>query len=84
MSHATDTITPQHTLADLAATRAGASRVFYRHGLDFCCHGRVSLAEACGKKQLDVDRLVREIEEQVKAPGNFQRWDARPTSRPGA
>lgn len=80
MTTASDTITPQHTLADLAATRAGASRVFYRHGLDFCCHGRVSLAEACAKKQIDVARLVREIEEQVKTPGNFQHWDARPIS----
>lgn len=71
-------ITPQHTLADLAATFAGASRVFYRHGLDFCCHGRVSLDEACRKRKLDANALVREIESEVLVPGDFERWDRRP------
>lgn len=78
MTQTTDKISPLHTLAELAATRAGASRVFYRHGLDFCCHGRISLAEACAKKKLDVDALVRALEQEVKQPGNFERWDERP------
>lgn len=78
MTSTTAPITPKTTLADLAATRAGASRVFYRHGLDFCCHGRVSLAEACAKKNLAVDDLVREIEAQVPLAPDFQRWDERP------
>ena len=78
MTQTTETITPRNTLAELAATRAGASRVFYRHGLDFCCHGRISLAEACAKRHLDVDALVSEIEKEIKAPGNFERWDQRP------
>jgi len=80
MSATTAPITRKDTLADLAATRAGASRVFYRHGLDFCCHGRVSLEEACAKKQLDVDALVREIEAQVPLATNFERWDGRPVA----
>lgn len=71
-------ITPKTTLADLAATRAGASRVFYRHGLDFCCHGRVSLAEACAKKHLALDELVKELEAQVPLAPDFERWDERP------
>lgn len=78
MTNAAAPITPKSTLADLAATRAGASRVFYRHGLDFCCHGRVSLAEACARKNLAVDALVKEIEAQVPLAPDFQRWDERP------
>jgi regulator of cell morphogenesis and NO signaling len=74
----TITITADHTLAELAATRAGAARVFYRHGLDFCCHGRVSLSEVCTKKQLDLDALVREIEAEAPLAPSFERWDARP------
>ncbi|MBK7874811.1 MAG: iron-sulfur cluster repair protein YtfE [Planctomycetes bacterium] len=71
-------ITPQSTLADLAATRAGASRVFHRHDLDFCCHGRVSLAEACAKKGLSVDELARAIEAEAPRATDFRRWDAAP------
>src|SRR4030042_48960 len=33
------------TLADLAVAHPAASRVFHRHGLDFCCHGRRLRAE---------------------------------------
>ncbi|MCY2959093.1 MAG: iron-sulfur cluster repair protein YtfE [Planctomycetota bacterium] len=78
MTTTTGTITPHTTLADLAATRAGASRVFYRHGLDFCCHGRVSLADACAKAQLSVDALVRELEAETSIQTDFRRWDEQP------
>ncbi|MBK7645331.1 MAG: iron-sulfur cluster repair protein YtfE [Planctomycetes bacterium] len=73
-------ITPQTTLAELAATRAGASRVFYRHDLDFCCHGQVSLAEACSKKQIALDELVRAIEAETPLSADFRRWDEQPTA----
>lgn len=78
MSASTAPITRTDTLADLAATRAGASRVFYQHGLDFCCHGRISLEDACAKAHLDVDALVREIEAQVPLASDSERWDGRP------
>jgi regulator of cell morphogenesis and NO signaling len=74
----TPNIVPSDQLADLAATRAGASRVFARHGLDFCCHGQVSLAEACAKKGLDVESLTQEIEAEERIDESFERWDRRP------
>jgi len=74
----TGPITPSMTLADLAATRAGASRVFYRHDLDFCCHGRVSLADACAKKRIAVDALVRELEAETANQPDFRRFDDQP------
>jgi regulator of cell morphogenesis and NO signaling len=76
MTIAPRTISPQDTLGELAATRAGASRVFHRHHLDFCCRGRTSLAEACQEQRLDVQALVAEIEAQVPLPGDdLRRWD---------
>src|SRR5262245_25054707 len=69
---------PDTTLADLAAAHAGASRVFHRHGLDFCCHGRVSLAEACAKKGLDTAELLRELADETPRNPGFERWDGRP------
>lgn len=71
-------ITPNDTLADLATQRAGASRAFARHHLDFCCHGAVTLAETCEKKGLDVDALIREIEAEEPNDDSFERWSDRP------
>lgn len=56
-------IQPSSTLADLAVRYAGASRAFYRRGLDFCCHGQVRLDEACRERGLDAEQLVAEIRE---------------------
>lgn len=71
-------ITTDQTLADLSVTAAGASRVFHRHGLDFCCNGRISLAEACEKRALDVDALIAELETETASTDDFQRWDEAP------
>ncbi|MBI5431482.1 MAG: iron-sulfur cluster repair protein YtfE [Planctomycetes bacterium] len=78
MNAAHHPITPQSTLADLAATRATASRVFYRHGLDFCCHGRVALAEAAPKRGLDVDALIAELEAEEAKGGGGRTFEDRP------
>ena len=58
-------IEPSATLADLAVRHAGASRVFYRHGLDFCCNGRVRLDEACSKAGLDTAQVLDELQQAL-------------------
>ncbi len=68
---------PTTTLADLAVTHPAASRVFRRHGLDFCCHGGRPLAEACAPRGLAPEAVLAEIAaEQSSAPD--VRWDERP------
>lgn len=71
------TISPRSLLSDLAVRWAGASRVLHRHGLDFCCHGRVPLDEACRDKSLNVDDLVRELEREAAASGPSELGDQR-------
>ena len=66
------------SVGQLASTLPGASRVFHRHGLDFCCGGHVSLAEACASAGLEVDSVIAEIQEETARPGGFERWDERP------
>ncbi|MDP1569204.1 MAG: iron-sulfur cluster repair di-iron protein [Vicinamibacterales bacterium] len=66
------------TLAELATTHPGASRVFHRHGLDFCCGGRRPLAEVCDEQGISAEDLVREIEAESATAGDRTRWDARP------
>ena len=73
----TETVQPTDSLAHLATTRAGASRVFHRHNLDFCCHGNISLADACQKKRLDADALIREVEAEERTADPVEPWDTR-------
>jgi regulator of cell morphogenesis and NO signaling len=78
MTTADQPIHADQTVAELASTRSGASRVFHRHGLDFCCGGHVSLADACTPAGLDVDALIAEIQAEATKPGSFERWDEHP------
>jgi len=80
MIHATPPITPLSTLADLATSFAGAARVFHRHGLDFCCHGRVSLESACATRRLDVGALIGELAAGARDVREFRGWSAAPLS----
>jgi regulator of cell morphogenesis and NO signaling len=67
-------------LADLAVSFPAASRVFHRHGLDFCCHGRRPLGEACAEAGVDAQSVVAEIAaEQAGAP-ELPRWDEKPVA----
>lgn len=49
------------TLADLIRARPDLTGVFDRFGLDFCCHGDRSLAEACQASGLAVDAVLAAI-----------------------
>lgn len=72
------TIPSNTTLADLAVTHPAAARVFYRHGLDFCCGGRRPLTDACQARGIDVAALLAEIENESPAGGDGVRWDQAP------
>lgn len=50
------------SLADIAATLPGATGVFRRHKLDFCCGGRVPLAQAAASRRLVLDELEAELD----------------------
>ncbi len=50
------------SLGQLAVQIPGATAVFRRFKLDFCCGGQQSLADACAQKGLDADTILSEIE----------------------
>ena len=73
---------PEHVLAPDRADQAlgqiavqlpGATAVFRRLKLDFCCGGQISLRQAAQDKQLDLDAVVREL-------GALERSDAMPAA----
>ena len=74
-------ITAEHTLAELAVAWAGASRVFLRHGLDFCCKGQRSIAAACAAKGLDPNAVLAELRAAATPVPDDERWDDRPTAQ---
>jgi regulator of cell morphogenesis and NO signaling len=55
-----------------------AAKVLHRHGLDFCCGGKQSIAQVCQAEGLDPEALFREIDAQTTGPENEVRWDQRP------
>lgn len=62
-----------HTsLSELAVTLPRASRVFQKHGLDFCCQGKRSLETACAELQLNPRLVLAEILQAQAAPQNYQ------------
>jgi regulator of cell morphogenesis and NO signaling len=56
-----------------------ATRVFARHGIDFCCGGGAPLEQACNRRGLDVERILDEIRAEVETPDETPvRWDQKP------
>jgi regulator of cell morphogenesis and NO signaling len=62
------TITENTVVGDLAAVVPGSVRVFERHGVDFCCGGKKSLAAACDEAGLSFEDIAHEIEAEALTP----------------
>lgn len=62
MSTADSPISFSHrTVGDIAATVPGATTVFRRYRLDFCCGGDKPLSEAADSRGVEVDTICREL-----------------------
>ncbi|MCG3182835.1 MAG: Iron-sulfur cluster repair protein YtfE [Planctomycetes bacterium] len=73
------TITNDTLVGQLAAEQPLSTRVFARHGIDYCCGGGRPLGEVCSEKGLDAGSVVAEIEKELNAPGEQPtRWDNAP------
>lgn len=51
------------TLAEIVSENIHSAIVFEEYGLDFCCNGKRSLREACSEKNIDVDKVVKGLNE---------------------
>src|SRR6266542_6350900 len=50
------------TVARIVTEHAVAARVFQKHGIDYCCHGNVTVPQACQDARLDPAALFAELE----------------------
>jgi regulator of cell morphogenesis and NO signaling len=58
-------ITPDTQVAELATAEPATIRVFQRHHIDFCCGGRLPLAEACALAHVDTDTVLADLRDSV-------------------
>jgi regulator of cell morphogenesis and NO signaling len=68
MSHKPNVFSPpgtpliNRTVGELVAERPGRSRIFQAFNIDFCCQGGRTLSEACERKGVDLDAVVKLLE----------------------
>jgi regulator of cell morphogenesis and NO signaling len=58
----------------VVAKAPATSRVFERHGIDYCCGGKTPLAQACAGKGLDLGKLLSELDAEVAARPAERDW----------
>jgi len=64
----------QNTVADTVANDYRAAAIFEKYGIDFCCHGKIPIDEACEKKQIPTEAVMRELkslEDETSSCFNF-------------
>ncbi|MEW6583424.1 MAG: iron-sulfur cluster repair di-iron protein [Actinomycetota bacterium] len=60
-------VDPSRTVAELVIERPSRTRVFERHGVDYCCGGKRTLAQACARRGVDASAVVAELELEAAA-----------------
>jgi len=66
-------LTIDRTLADVVTEEPGAARVLEGLSLDYCCGGRRTLADACGRAGVDPNRLLDALSELAPGPESASR-----------
>lgn len=67
-------ISAESRVGDIAATHPAATRVFSRHGIDYCCSGGRTLAESCAEKAIEAHVVLAEIRGEGGASDEPNRW----------
>ncbi len=71
-------ITADSVVADIATAHPAAIKVFQRHRIDFCCGGKIALADLCAQRQLDVAAMVDELEAALVTIQSDTDWTSAP------
>ena len=72
-------LSPETPVGTIATQYPLATRVFARHGIDFCCGGGLPLAEACAVKEKDTASVLNELTKEIEgSPKSETRWDEAP------
>lgn len=79
MSHAPaqpapGTVDPSTHVADLVSAVPARAAVFERHGIEYCCGGKLPLHEACAALGLDLAMVVDELEQAGRTVADEPDW----------
>ncbi|NCU03742.1 MAG: iron-sulfur cluster repair di-iron protein, partial [Chitinophagaceae bacterium] len=70
--------TNEKTVAEFVTEDYRTADVFKKFGIDFCCGGKVTLAEVCSKKNISYDELTAQLnkigQSTPDADTNFNEW----------
>jgi regulator of cell morphogenesis and NO signaling len=55
----------ENTIAELVVKNYKTAAIFKRHGIDFCCGGKISISEACDKQGVHQETLLKELQEAL-------------------
>lgn len=59
------------TVGDLVMEDLALGKVFESYGIDFCCHGNITLEEACRRQKLDISEILIAMK---KKTGDNKLW----------
>ena len=62
------------SLGEIAAKWPAAIDVFERHGMDYCCGGSQTLAQACEARALSLSGMLQECADATSPPGQERCW----------
>jgi regulator of cell morphogenesis and NO signaling len=72
-------IQKESKIGDIVAENFRAAQVFERYGLDFCCGGKKSIAEACQSKGINANEVLNLLAELPEnggvSPAHFNSWE---------
>ena len=72
-------LSPSMAVGTIATEFPSATRVFARHGIDFCCGGGEPLTVACSTRGVDIELVLRELESAIAPQTTSEvRWDQEP------
>lgn len=56
----------QKTVAHIVREDYRTADIFKKYGINYCCGGQLLLEEACLQKQLDYEKIIRELEQATR------------------
>lgn len=59
------TLRPSQTVATVVLDHTECAPIFQRHRIDYCCRGQVSIEEAARERGLELDELMRELDQAI-------------------